>query len=125
MKKLCKSYDKQVLAEVLLLEEEWDEAIKVAEGRDVWYPVVEIVADGVLSHRPEWVARISLKHAERLMNEAKSKNYPIAAGWLKRAKQAISCWGKRMNGRNIWMRSKRNTSEGQHCKTNSPDCSQS
>jgi uncharacterized Zn finger protein len=94
MKKLCKSYDKQVLAEVLLLEEEWDEAIKVAEGRDVWYPVVEIVADGVVSHRPEWVARISLKHAERLMNEAKSKNYPIAAGWLKRAKQAYKLLGK-------------------------------
>jgi uncharacterized Zn finger protein len=94
MKKLCKSYDKQVLAEVLLLEEEWDEAIKVAEGRDVWYPVVEIVADGVLSHRPEWVARISLKHAERLMTEAKSKNYPIAAGWLKRAKQAYKLLGK-------------------------------
>lgn len=94
MKKLRKSYDKQVLAEVFLLEEEWDEAIKVAEGRDVWYPVVEIVADGVLSHRPEWVARVSLKHAERLMTEAKSKNYPIAAAWLKRAKQAHKVLGK-------------------------------
>jgi len=88
MAKLRKSYDKKVLAEVLLLEDEWDEAIKVAEGRDVWYPIVETVADGVMTHRPEWVAQISLKHAERLMTEVKSKNYPIAAGWLKRAKQA-------------------------------------
>lgn len=92
--KLRKSYDKQVLAEVLLLEEEWDEAIKVAEGRDVWYPVVETVADGVMQHRPEWVAQISLKHAERLMAEAKSKNYPIAASWLRRAKQAYKLLGK-------------------------------
>ena len=94
MAKLHRSYDKQVLAEVLLLEEEWDEAIKVAEGREVWYPIIETVADGVLSHRPEWVAKISLKHAERLMAEVKSKNYPIAAAWLKRAKQAYKMLGK-------------------------------
>jgi len=91
---LRKLYDRQVLAEVYLLEEEWDEAIKVAEGRDVWYPVVETVADGVVHHRPEWVVKISLKHAERLMSEAKSKNYPIAAAWLKRAKQAYKFLGK-------------------------------
>jgi len=94
MAKLRKSYDKQVLAEVYLLEEEWDEAIKVAERRDAWYPVVETVADGVIHHRPEWVVQISLKHAERLLSEAKSKNYPIAAAWLKRAKQAYKLLGK-------------------------------
>ena len=88
MEQLKKSGDKQVRAEVHLLEEEWDEAIQVAEGRGVWYTVVEIVADRVLKHRPEWVKRVSLKHAERLMEEVKSKNYPIAAAWLKRVKQA-------------------------------------
>ena len=100
MAKLRRSYDKQVLAEVLLLEEEWDEAIKVAEGREVWYPIVETVADGVIPHRPEWVVQISLKHAERLMTEVKSKNYPIAAAWLKRAKQAYRLLGKT----DEWMR---------------------
>ncbi len=94
MAKLRNSYDKRVLAEVLLLEEEWDEAIKVAEGRDVWYTVVETVADSVMLHRPEWDVKVSLKHAERLMSEAKSKNYPIAAAWLKRAKQAYKLLGK-------------------------------
>ncbi len=94
MATLRRSYDKHVLAEVLLLEEEWDDAIKVAEERDVWYSVVETVADGVAQHRPEWVVMISLKHAERLMSEAKSKNYPIAAAWLKRAKQAYKLLGK-------------------------------
>lgn len=94
MAKLRKSHDKQVLAEVLLFEEEWDEAIKVAEGREVWYPVIETVADGVLPHRTEWVAQISLKQAERLMFEPKSKNYPIAAAWLKRAKQAYQLLGQ-------------------------------
>ena len=94
MAKLRRSYDKQVLAEVLLLEEEWDEAIKVAEGREMWYPVIEMVADGVLPHRPEWVVQVSLKHAERLMAEVKSKNYPIAAAWLKRAKRAYKLLAK-------------------------------
>jgi uncharacterized Zn finger protein len=94
MAKLRRSYDKQVLAEVYLLEDEWDEAIKVAEGQDVWYPIVETVADGVVQHRPEWVVKISMKHAERLMSEVKSKNYPIAAAWLKRAKHAYKLLGK-------------------------------
>lgn len=66
----------------------------MTEGRDVWYPIVETVADGVVHHRLEWVVKISLKHAERLMSEAKSKNYPIAAAWLKRAKQAYTLLGK-------------------------------
>lgn len=94
MAKLRRTYDKQVLAEVYLLEEKWDDAIKVADGRDVWYTIAEIVADGVIQHRPEWVVQISLKHAERLMSETKSKNYPIAATWLKRAKQAYKLLGK-------------------------------
>ena len=94
MAKLRRSHDKQVLAEVYLLEEEWDDAIKVAAGRDVWYTIAEIVADGVIQHRPEWVVQISLKHAERLMSEVKSKNYPIAAAWLRRAKQAYTLLGK-------------------------------
>lgn len=94
MVKLRKSQDTQTLAEVLLFEEEWDEATKVAEGRNVWYPVVETVADAVLQHRPEWVVRISLKHAERLMTEANSKNYPLAGNWLKRAKKAYSSLGQ-------------------------------
>jgi uncharacterized Zn finger protein len=94
MASLRKSQDKQVLAEVYLLEEEWDDAIKVADGCDVWYTIAEIVAAGVIQHRPEWVVQISLKHAERLMAEVKSKNYPIAAAWLKRAKQAYTLLGK-------------------------------
>jgi uncharacterized Zn finger protein len=55
---------------------------------------VETVADRVMPYRLEWVARISLKHAERLMAEAKSKNYPLAFTWLKRAKQAYQLLGK-------------------------------
>jgi uncharacterized Zn finger protein len=40
------------------------------------------------------VARISVKHAERLMVEANSKNYPIAAAWLKHAKAAYLLLGQ-------------------------------
>ncbi len=94
MEMLKKSHDDMTLAQVLLSEQEWDAAIKVAEQRDVWCQVIETVADAVTPHRPEWVARMSVKQAERLMVEAKSKNYPIAANWLKRAKKAYTQMGQ-------------------------------
>ena len=94
MEMLRKSHDAMTLAQVLLSEQEWDEAIKVAERRDVWYTVIETVADAVVPHRPEWVARMSIKQAERLMVKADSKNYPIAANWLKKAKKAYTQMGQ-------------------------------
>ena len=90
MTNLRRSGDKQALVEVLIEEQDWDEAIEVADGRQAGYGVVETVADAVLPHRPEWVARASRRHAERLMQEPKSQNYPLAAAWLKRAKKAHS-----------------------------------
>ena len=56
--------------------------------------VIETVADAVTPHRPEWVAQMSIKQAERLMAEAQSKNYPFAANWLKRAKKAYTQMGQ-------------------------------
>jgi len=94
METLRQSHDAMTLAQVLLSEQEWDEAIKVAERRNVWYTVIETVADAVTPHRPEWVARTSIKQAERLMAEAQSKHYPIAANWLKKAKQAYVQMGQ-------------------------------
>jgi uncharacterized Zn finger protein len=84
----------QALAEVLLYEEEWDEAIQVAERRNAWYTEIELVVEGVMPHRTEWAAKMSIKQAERLMVEAQSKNYPIAAAWLQRAKQAYQLLGQ-------------------------------
>ncbi len=56
MKALRKYYDRRVLAEVLLFEQEWDEAIKVAEKGDAFggREVLAVVADGVMTQRPEW-----------------------------------------------------------------------
>lgn len=94
MKRLRQSRDDQTLAEVLLFEGEWDEAIKVAERRDAWYPVIETVADGVLPHRPEWVIRTGRRRAEALIAETKSKLYPAAAEWLARVKEASAQVGR-------------------------------
>ncbi len=91
---LKKCYSKLPLAQVYVYEEDWAEAMALAEKRDVEYTVVETVADAVLARQPDWVARISLKHAERLMVEVKSSNYPIAAAWLKRAKAAYQQLGQ-------------------------------
>jgi tetratricopeptide (TPR) repeat protein len=85
---LKKSHYDQVIAEVHLFEEEWDEAIKIADKRDVWYEVTATVADAVIEHRPEWVIQISIKQAEELIGRTQSKYYVHAADWLARAKKA-------------------------------------
>ncbi len=94
MKMLKEAGNPCVLAEVLLYEEKWDEAVQLAEGRDVWHEVVELVVDGVMSHRAEWAAKMSIGQAERLMVDAHSKNYPIAVAWLQRAKRAYQLLGQ-------------------------------
>ena len=48
----------------------------------------------VIHHQPDWVIRVSVQHAERLMVEVKSKNYPLAAAWLKRTKAAYQKLGQ-------------------------------
>lgn len=88
MNALKKSGGDQVRAEVHLFEEEWDEAIKIANKRAVWYGVKAIVADAVIERRPEWVIEVSIKEAEQLIERTQSKYYVHAAEWLARAKKA-------------------------------------
>ena len=91
---LEKSYTKQPLAEVLLFEQEWDAAIKVADKNTGDYRLVEVVADALIKHRPEWVIRASIKQAESLIEQTKSKYYPAAAEWLRKAKSAYAQLGQ-------------------------------
>ncbi|MEW6211282.1 MAG: SWIM zinc finger family protein [Acidobacteriota bacterium] len=90
-----KCYSKQPLAEVLLFEEEWDEAIKVADKNAEDYRLVGTVADALIDHRPQWVIRVSIRQAEKLIEPTKSKLYPIAADWLRRAKAAYASLGQK------------------------------
>jgi uncharacterized Zn finger protein len=94
MATLEKSYDKQPLAEVLLFEQEWDAAIKVADQKGTYHTVVETVAEALVPHRPEWVIHASIKQAEDLIVQTKSNLYPAAADWLKRAKAAYAKLGR-------------------------------
>jgi uncharacterized Zn finger protein len=78
-----------VLADVYLLEGDWDGAIRVADQAGFWsYSLIEKVADAVLSHRPDWVILVSIKQAEGLIEKTQSKYYPAAARWLMKAKMA-------------------------------------
>ncbi|HKX31233.1 MAG TPA: SWIM zinc finger family protein [Blastocatellia bacterium] len=88
-------YDLQPKTEILLEEQEWDAAVKIAEKDQGRYSrVLAMVADGVIEHRPEWVMRMSTKQAEELIEQAKSKYYPTAAEWLRRAKAASAQCGQ-------------------------------
>lgn len=91
---LEKFYDKQPLAEVLLSEQEWDAAIRVADKHADDQRVAVTVADALISHRPEWVIRASVKQAENLIAPTKSNLYPAAADWLRRAKAAYARTGR-------------------------------
>ena len=94
MSSLEKFYDKRPLAEVLVEEQEWDAAIYLADRHAQEHEVAATVADALITRRPEWVIRASLKHAEALIEPTKSTLYPAAADWLRRAKAAYAHSGR-------------------------------
>jgi uncharacterized Zn finger protein len=94
MSSLEKFYDKRPLAEVLVEEQEWDAAIRLADGHAQEHEVASTVADALITRRPEWVIRASVKHAESLIAPTKSSLYPAAADWLRRAKAAYAHSGR-------------------------------
>ncbi len=63
MSSLEKFYDKRPLADVLIEEQEWDAAIRLADKHSQEHEVAAIVADALITRRPEWVIRASVKHA--------------------------------------------------------------
>ncbi len=80
---------KSVLAEILLYDEKWDEAMKLGIKENNNYGnTTEIVADGLIKHRPKWVIEISKTNFDNLVKETKSKYYPRAVNWLQKAKLA-------------------------------------
>jgi uncharacterized Zn finger protein len=91
---LEKFYDKRPLAEVLVEEQEWDAAIRLADKHAQEHDVAATVADALITRRPEWVIRASVKHAESLIAPTKSSLYPAAADWLRRAKTAYAHSGQ-------------------------------
>ena len=111
MNLLNKSWDKTPLAQVLLFEERWDQVIKVAEGRDAeWDRLADLVADALITKRPEWVIRISQKYADAFIERKKSKYYVRAAEWLARGakKRMRNCINSK-NGIHTLQRSRKNT----------------
>jgi uncharacterized Zn finger protein len=94
MSSLEKFYDKRPLAAVLVEEQEWDAAIHLADGHTQEHDVAATVADALITRRPEWVIRASVKHAGALIAPTKSGLYPAAADWLRRAKSAYAHSGR-------------------------------
>jgi len=90
------SHHANVLADVYLFEEEWDQAIGVADKAGEWnYSLIEKVADVVLPFRPDWVIQASRKQAEELIAKTQSKYYATAARWLAKMKQAYLSSGRK------------------------------
>jgi uncharacterized Zn finger protein len=85
---LRSSANTHVLADVYLLEEKWDAAIRLADQSAWDYRLVEKVAEAIITHRPDWVIQASRRQAESLIERTQSKYYPYAARWLAHMKQA-------------------------------------
>jgi uncharacterized Zn finger protein len=94
MASMEKFYDKRPLAEVLIEEQEWDAAIRLADKHAQENDVAATIADALITRRPEWVIRASVKHTEGLIAPTKSSLYPAAADWLRRAKAAYAHSGQ-------------------------------
>jgi uncharacterized Zn finger protein len=98
MDSLKNHYSKEPLVDILLFEQRLDEAIEVANKE--FHPssydssLVGKVVDAVIEYKPEWAIKISIKQAEALIEPTKSKLYPYAANWLRRAKAAYIKSGK-------------------------------
>ncbi|HSG44320.1 MAG TPA: SWIM zinc finger family protein [Anaerolineales bacterium] len=94
IQKASERHFQEVVVDIHLEEKDWDAAIKVAE-QDRWsFRLLEKVADAVISHRPDWVIRVSLKQSDELIAKTQSKLYPIAARWLERAKDTYQQKGQ-------------------------------
>ena len=90
-----KYYYRSELAQILLFDEKWDEAMKLGIKENFQYgDTTEIVADGLIEHRPKWVIEISKKNFDNLVKETQSKYYPHAVSWLQKAKLAYKTLGQ-------------------------------
>jgi uncharacterized Zn finger protein len=84
------------MVDIYLFEEKWDAAIAAADRLGGWqYNLVEKVADGVITVRPDWVIEASRKQAQALIDKTQSKYYAIAAHWLTKMKQAYLAIGRK------------------------------
>jgi uncharacterized Zn finger protein len=90
------SHYSDVLVDVYLSEEKWDQVINVADKAGEWnYSLIEKVADAVFPFRPDWVIQASRKQAEGLIAKTQSKYYAAAARWLAKMKQAYLSSGRK------------------------------
>lgn len=90
------SHYSDVLVDVYLSEEKWDQAISVADKAGAWnYSLIEKVADAVFPFSPDWVIQASRTQAEGLIAKTQSKYYATATRWLAKMKQAYLSSGRK------------------------------
>jgi uncharacterized Zn finger protein len=94
IKSAKKVYSLEVAADIHLEENEWDAAIEIANKDFGSFRLLEKVANAVISYRPDWVIRVSIKQAESIIEKTQSNLYPDAAEWLERAKKAYKQKGQ-------------------------------
>jgi uncharacterized Zn finger protein len=76
--------------DIFLAEGLWDDAIKAVSGADRYedQALLTLIADAVVSERPEWVSATGRKQAEAIADAGAAANYEAAAAWLARVRAA-------------------------------------
>ena len=69
------------------------EAIETVNNAQ-WYSNINRVIDAVQDDYPEWVFQQCRKRADSIMDGGISKQYDVAADWLRRGRQALINTGK-------------------------------
>jgi uncharacterized Zn finger protein len=94
IKQINQDQNPDIMADIYIDEQNWDAAIALT-AREQWgFDLLEKVADAVILYRPDWVIQVSLKQSDQLIAPVQSKNYPLVAQWLARAKKAYIVKGQ-------------------------------
>jgi uncharacterized Zn finger protein len=79
----------QAKVDIFLYENMLDKAIATVKKPHFYDSALLLrVMDAVTAYKPDWVIQTALPRAEEIINAGKSKHYPAAVDWLKRAKAA-------------------------------------
>jgi len=75
--------------DIFLHEGLLDDAIAALEGEPPFSDLIEQVANGAITRRPDWVVQVCRQQAEQIMDGGKSQHYGQAARWLEKVRAAI------------------------------------
>lgn len=99
--KAVAQHNPEVLAKILLYEEDWSAAIELTLGKTSYEGVQVLVADGIKEKHPEAAIEIYQRLVQRYIDLQSRQHYHTAAGYAARIK---AIYESILNDKNAWQR---------------------